>query len=147
MSDPADTRFALPAVDDPPLTEIGVILLGLDAERLLAGLGLAALADDPTLVTLAVDQARHGSFGRFGEPALIAAGAARWAAVWPTLAARPSPVVAGSVRETWERTVRAVASTVAGTVAGVGTASTAYLAACWLRHEDIEPLTEREGAP
>ncbi|WP_255482083.1 DUF6187 family protein, partial [Amycolatopsis sp. SID8362] len=33
-----DTRFALPEVDAPAATEVGVILLGLEADRLLAGL-------------------------------------------------------------------------------------------------------------
>ena len=37
-----DTEFALPAVDDEPDTEIGVLLMGLESERVLAGLGVAA---------------------------------------------------------------------------------------------------------
>src|SRR5262249_11046326 len=45
----SDGVFSFPAVDDAPTTEVGVILMGLDAERLLAGLGTAALGDDPAL--------------------------------------------------------------------------------------------------
>jgi hypothetical protein len=44
------SEFLMPGVDDDPSTEAGVILLGLDAERLLAGLAAAARADDPGLV-------------------------------------------------------------------------------------------------
>ena len=46
------TLFALPAVDDPAETEVGVIILGLSAERLLAGLGVAGIAREPTGATL-----------------------------------------------------------------------------------------------
>ncbi|MER6800196.1 DUF6187 family protein, partial [Amycolatopsis mediterranei] len=58
MSDRGDLRFVLPDVEAPAAVEAGVILLGLDADRLLAGLGLARLADDAALVTQVVDQAR-----------------------------------------------------------------------------------------
>ena len=42
-----DTRFDMPDVDDPASTEAGVIMLGQNADRLLAGLGFASLAEDP----------------------------------------------------------------------------------------------------
>lgn len=87
---PDDLRFALASIDDPDGTEVGVILLGLDAERLLAGVGSARLADDDTaLVTQAVDQARHEVAGpRYAD--LIAAGRARWRAVRASSRACPS---------------------------------------------------------
>ncbi|GAA4294285.1 hypothetical protein GCM10023148_56530 [Actinokineospora soli] len=60
---PPDTRFDMPGVDDPVDTEVGVILLGLDADRLLAGLGLASLAEDPGRVAVTVDRVRHDQVG------------------------------------------------------------------------------------
>lgn len=138
--DGPDGGFVLPAVDEPPLTETGVILAGLDAERLLAGLGMASLADDPALVTLLVDQVRHsGGGGELTIEELHAIGARRWRAVRPALAEAGTGVaLSGSVRQSWDRAVRVV--TIAD-IGELGPASQAYLAACWLRHDGIDELT------
>jgi hypothetical protein len=131
------STFALPAVDQPADTETGVILAGLDAERLLAGLGLASLADDPTLVTLLVDQVRHGG-GELTIDGLLALGARRWRAVRPALAAVGAGATqSGSVRQAWDRATRVV---LAADIGAIGPASQAYLAASWLRHDRIDEL-------
>ncbi|MEC3976943.1 DUF6187 family protein [Amycolatopsis sp. H20-H5] len=135
MSSPHDTRFSLPAIDDDPATEQGVILLGQDAGRLLAGLGLASLADDPALVTLAVDRIRHGSLDHLKPPGLVELGVTRWLSVRGSL---PGPEVAdgGALRKVWERAMRIVSRSVDHT----GPASLSYLAACWLRRDDVDKL-------
>lgn len=142
MSEPYDSRFTLPSIDDAPATEAGVILLGLDAERLLAGVGLARLADEPALVALAVDQARHDALD-LGTGALVEAGIARWRAVRPLIEAGPERTAAGSLRREWEHTTARVAAT----VTGLGPASVAYLAACWLRRDDVKEFAEHGRAP
>src|SRR5205807_388645 len=80
-----DSAFVLPSVDRPASVETGVILAGLDTDRLLAGLGMACLGDDPTLVTLLVDQLRHGG-GELTIDMALRLGAHRWHAVRPALA-------------------------------------------------------------
>jgi hypothetical protein len=135
MSSP-DTRFSLPSIDDDPNTELGVILLGLDADRLLAGLGLASLADDPGLVTLAVDRIRHDSLDHVRTDGLLELGATRWLTVRPTLAA--AGLVAGEggmLRQNWERTGRILANAVEAAPAVL-----TYLTACWLRRDDVDKL-------
>jgi hypothetical protein len=129
-SAPADTRFALPAVDDPASTEVGVILMGLDAASLLAGLGLVALAEDPTAVTLLIDQVRHGGEASLTRDQLIEGGAHRWRAE------RDKPLDAepgATLRQAWTRAYRAVLDRNAGPAA-----STAYLTACWLRAAELD---------
>ncbi|GAA4549769.1 DUF6187 family protein [Amycolatopsis samaneae] len=145
MSEPTshDTRFSLPSIDDPASTEVGVILLGLDADRLLAGVGLARLADDPALVTLAVDQARHGALDRLGTAALLDAGRIRWREVRARIEAGPGPAVAGSLRQEWAGTTERVTAA----VPGLGPASAAYLTACWLRRDDVDRLAARPSEP
>ncbi|MFI5617938.1 DUF6187 family protein [Streptomyces sp. NPDC051567] len=140
-SDDFDTRFSLTSVDGPPLTETGVMLMGLDAERLLAGLGLAALTDDPALtgdpaqVALAVDRARHG-VGPAVLADLVGSGAQRWCAVRPALAPADRTASApAALRTAWDQVLRALAHRDIG---APGPATTAYLAACWLRHEEID---------
>lgn len=136
----SDTRFTLPAVDDPASTEVGIILLGLDADRLLAGVGLAQLADDPALVTLAVDQLRHGALLELGPEQLIEAGIRRWRHVRAAVAAAPPVAQTGSLRAMWQRT----RTMLTGVVPDLGPASTAYLSACWLRRDDVDRRAERE---
>lgn len=135
----ADTLFTLPAVDDPASTEVGIILLGLDADRLLAGVGLAQLGDDPALVTLAVDQLRHGAMLEIGPESLVASGIQRWQHVRAVLASAPPVAKTGSLRLTWERTSAVLTSA----IADLGPASIAYLTACWLRRDDIDRRAER----
>ena len=124
----------LPGVDDDPLTETGVILLGLDTGRLLAGLGLAAPGDDPAQVALAVDRSRHEVPGTPAYDDLVAAGVERWRAARPLLTDRPPPAAA-ALRGGWLAAVR--------TVRGLGAdggdeAAGAYLAACWLRRDTVD---------
>ncbi|MGW5717630.1 DUF6187 family protein [Amycolatopsis sp. NPDC003865] len=130
-----DSRFALPDVDAPGTTEAGIILLGLDADRLLAGLALARLGDDPALVTQVVDQARHGSAG-FGLGGLLESGREHWLALRDRLGEPPSTSSPGSLRREWERRQDLVAAAVPG--AGAGTI--AYLTACALRGVEIDQL-------
>jgi hypothetical protein len=142
--EPTD-QFAMPAVDGSALTETGVILAGLDAERLLAGLGLASLADDPTLVTLLVDQVRHSGGGaELTMDELLELGARRWRDVRPALAsAGGGATLSGSVRQSWERAMRIVGTAEIGTI---GTATSAYLAACWLRNDAVDELASPRAA-
>lgn len=137
-----DTRFAFPSVDDPGSAEVGVILLGLDAERLLAGVGFARLADDPALVTQAVDQARHGVAG-FGLPGLVAAGCARWRSVRGACGSPPGTSAPAALRAAWAE----AAGRVAAAVPEAGPASIAYLTACSLRRGEVDRLADGDGEP
>ncbi|HEX4722947.1 MAG TPA: DUF6187 family protein [Pseudonocardiaceae bacterium] len=139
-----DGAFAMPAVDEAAQTEIGVILAGLDAPRLLAGLGMASLADDATLVTLLVDQVRHSGGGELTMRELHELGARRWCEVRAALsAAGASAPLSGSVRQSWERAVRVVIGAASGPVGVVGPGSQAYLAACLLRRTAIDELVSQ----
>lgn len=134
-----DTRFSLPSVDDPASTEVGIILLGLDAERLLAGLGLARLADEPALVTLAVDQLRHGALRALTQESLVESGILRWQQVRGLLVAALPVASTGSLRTSWDRNERLVTES----VGAIGPASNAYLTACWLRRDDVDRIAAR----
>jgi hypothetical protein len=136
-ADGFDPRFSLPAIDDPPLTEVGVVLLGLDAQRLLAGLGLATPTDDPAQVALAVDRVRHGAAPPpVSVDSLVAAGAARWREVCRLLdAAGWRPASSGSLRQAWTRTLELLAGVDLGPS---GPAQLAYLTACWLRRAAVD---------
>jgi hypothetical protein len=136
----SDTRFVLPAIDDPGSTEVGIILLGLDAERLLAGVGFARIADDPALVTQAVDQARHEVAG-FGFPGLVAAGCARWRAVREFVESRSE--TSASPRRAWAEAAERVATA----VPEAGPASVAYLTACSLRRGEVDRVADGDGEP
>jgi hypothetical protein len=127
-------EFLLLGVDDPASTETGVVLLGLDPGRLLAGLGLTVLSgdDDPGLVALAVDRARHGA-GPLEFDVLIEAGARRWRAVRDTLPG--DPVEDASPRAGWDHTMRALA---ACGPAGAGPTQLAFLAACLMRRRAVD---------
>jgi Family of unknown function (DUF6187) len=132
VGNPDRAEFSLPAVGDPASTEIGVILLGLDAATLLAGLGVAALAEDATAVTLLIDQIRHGGEARLLQQHLVAAGLHRWHA---ERAAHPGHRAwpAAPLRRAWDLAYQAV--TERGTCAQ---ATAAYLTACWLRCAEID---------
>lgn len=143
QADAPDTRFVLPSLDAPPAVEAGIVLLGLDAERLLAGLGLAALADDPAMVTLAVDRIRHDARGALTTGQLVALGARRWRRARDGLAAAgvPGPP-AGSPRWAWVQAARVVQAAREREAPGSGlsTACAAYLTACWIRRDEIDEL-------
>ncbi|WP_328450705.1 DUF6187 family protein [Amycolatopsis sp. NBC_00438] len=144
MSDeePYDSRFTLPEIDAPPGTEVGVILLGLEPDRLVAGLGFARLADDPALVTQAVDRARHGVFTA-DLAGLAAAGLAQWRTLRPLVDAVPGRPEAGALRQEWTNS----AARVANAVPDIGPAARAYLTACWIRRDEIDRLADRKEAP
>ncbi|MEU8774903.1 DUF6187 family protein [Streptomyces sp. NPDC048606] len=142
--DAYDPRFSFTPIDEPAFTEIGVMLMGLDADRLLAGLGMAALADDPAQVALAVDRVRHGVTAVLGFDALVEAGLHRWrsarGAIEAAGAQGPAPV---SLRRAWDQAMRLLAYCDLG---DVGPATLAHLAACRLRQDEIDrydrsPLT------
>lgn len=129
MSD--DFEFTMPAVDDDPATEIGVLLMGFGPDRLLAGLGTAESVDDPALATLLVDQLRHAE----SVTDAVAAGVRVWRLRYPALAgARPAPdTPSASLRARWLSASRLVAA-----AAGPQSpAQHAYLTACWLRRIEI----------
>jgi hypothetical protein len=135
-----DSAFVLPSVDQPAATETGVILAGLDTDRLLAGLGVSSLGGDPTMVTLLVDQLRHGG-GELTIDVALRIGAHRWHTVRPALAAAGHGTsVSGSVRQAWAAAMRVVA---AADIGALGPAGQAYLAACWLRRDGIDELATR----
>jgi hypothetical protein len=129
-----DTRFSLPACDDPPSTETGVIVMSLPPRELLACLGLTALAGDPAAVTLLTDHIRHAGAVRLSFSQLVEAGLAHWHAAKAELPADgvPRPSTA-NVREGWSRTHQAVSRrSTADSPAAV------FLTACWLRAGEID---------
>jgi hypothetical protein len=134
-----DTRFGMPDIDDPATTEAGVIMMGLTADRLLAGLGFAALAEDPATVALVVDQARHGALSAIPVDLLIDAGADRWRRARPAMsAACPNETHGGAVRRLWARTYAAARDA----VGELGPGLLAYLVACWMRRVEVDRWVE-----
>lgn len=143
MTSQEDTRFDMPSVDAPASTEVGVILLGLDTERLLAGLGMATLADDPAVVALSVDHVRHGAALRMTTDALVEAGCRRWAAAAPAIAEATAGLQTPTTpRQAWPRAERAVDTVDPLTT---GPACRAYLTACWLRRGEIDRWVEEHA--
>jgi Family of unknown function (DUF6187) len=133
----SSTEFQLPDVDAAASTEIGVMLLGLEADRLLAGLGLATLADDPARVTMVVDQTRHGAVAGLTMAALVELGTGRWRAVRPAFAG--STVAPAALRQQWVAAEQAVNR---ADIGELGPASRAYLAACLLRRVEVDRHVE-----
>ncbi|MFC4856992.1 DUF6187 family protein [Actinophytocola glycyrrhizae] len=133
-----DTVFSLPNVDEDPGTELGVLLMGLGPERLLAGLGVAAETGDPATATLLVDQLRHDAWPDRTLEAVLATGGDRWRAVRARfVAAAPAGETrSAALRRLWSTAVDVV--TAAGVAAG--DAERVYLAACWLRRDEIDQL-------
>jgi uncharacterized protein DUF6187 len=140
-----DSPFLLPGIDDPASTEAGVILMGLEVDRLLAGLGLAAFADDPTLVTMVVDQARHGALRDITTDALEELGGRRWLAVRGALDEAAGTIApSAALRQLWVQATQAVDVADTG---DLGPASRAYLAACWLRRIEVDRHLETARVP
>ncbi|TDV41082.1 DUF6187 family protein [Actinophytocola oryzae] len=150
MTEQYDTIFGLPSVDDEPDTEVGVLLMGLGPERLLAGLGVACRdpVADPAAVTLVVDQLRHGARQAGEYERVIADGVTRWRAASAGIARaglHPGPRSA-ALRRLWTNAASALAD--ADGVDGLRTAGAGervYLTACWLRPEEINRMTEENG--
>jgi Family of unknown function (DUF6187) len=148
VSDRYDTIFALPSVDDGPETELGVLLMGLGPERLLAGLGVACRdpAADPATVTVLVDQLRHGARPDLTFEDAVAEGARRWRVAGEGLAAAnldPGPRSA-ALRRLWKSAADAIAAGADAVprLRTSGAAERVYLTACWLRPEEITRITE-----
>lgn len=149
-SESYDTVFSLPAVDDDPDTEIGVLLMGFGPERLLAGLGVASggLAADPASATMYVDQLRHDARDDHTFAAALAAGADRWRAARTGFA----EVLAGpgewsaALRQQWAAatTAFAAARDLAPALRTGNDAERVYLVACWLRREEITRTVEEQ---
>jgi hypothetical protein len=164
----ADPYLSLPAVDDPASVEVGVILMGLDAERLLTGLGMATLADDPasveagvilmgldagttaftedpTLITLMVDRLRHEVPPGLPIDAVIATGTRRWHSARIALRAveHAGTSPSAAVRQAWANAARTVA---AADLGEPGPACRAYLTACWLRRSEVDRCMEERRA-
>lgn len=131
-----DTVFSLPSVDEDPDTELGVLLMGLGAERLLAGLGVAGPDSDPATTTLVVDQLRHRARHDMSLQAALDVGGERWRAARLRLAAAApaNEVRSAALRKLWAAAMRTA------TDAGVasGRAELVYLTACWLRRDEID---------
>lgn len=134
--DDVDLAFTMPAVDDDPATEIGVLLMGFGSERLLAGLGVAGPGDDAVLVTLLVDQLRHGIPTDTTLAAAVTAGAGRWRLARPALvSAQPGPgMPSAALRARWAEASAAVTAATGQR----GQAEHVYLTACWLRRDEID---------
>jgi hypothetical protein len=152
MSERYDTVFSLPSVDDDPDTEVGVLLMGLGPERLLAGLGVAS--EDPTLspatVTMVVDQLRHGVRPDLTLEAAMTTGVLRWRAARQGLfAADLGPEWrSAALRQLWDAAARALDSgaSVVPQLRTAGGAERVYLIACWLRPEEITEIAEEHVA-
>ncbi|MER6712272.1 MULTISPECIES: DUF6187 family protein [unclassified Streptomyces] len=133
------TTFDLPALDADPVAEAGVVLMGLDARRLLAVLGTAALTAHPGRALLLVDEAWHQGAVRVPFEQAVAAGAAQWHEHRAALAAADDGVPrSGAPREAWAR-----AHATAVRALGEGGAPTvlACLAVAWFRREELDEVT------
>jgi hypothetical protein len=136
-----DTVFSLPNVDEDPDTELGVLLMGMGPERLLAGLGVAATGtEDPATATLLVDQLRHDARPDRAFADAVAAGGGRWQAARPrlTAAAPQDGTRSAALRRLWATAV----DTVAAADVAPGHAERVYLAACWVRKDEIDRVAQ-----
>ncbi len=139
MPEHSHVTFDLPVLDADPVSEAGVILMGLDARRLLAVLGTAALTAEPGSVLLLVDQAWHQGAVRIPFDVAVAAGASQWREHRPALAAADHGAPrSGAPREAWASeyatAVRALGDRVVPTIL-------ACLAAGWFRREELDEVT------
>jgi hypothetical protein len=131
--------FDLPALDADPVSEAGLILMGLDAKRQLAVLGTAALTAEPGAVLLLVDEAWHQGAVRIPFDVAVAAGAARWREHRSALAAADDGVPrSGAPRE-------ALASAYATAVRALGDRVVPTILSClavgWFRREELDEVT------
>ncbi len=125
----------LPYLDVEADSEVGVLLLGLDSERLLMGLGLAVMTAAPEDVALLTDKLTHHGRVTISAEDARARGKQAWRAAYKLLvAAGRGERRSGSPREAWAGAVATV-SAVLGSPADP--ASCAYVAACWYRREEM----------
>ncbi len=140
--------FSLPSVDDDPETEIGVLLMGLGPERLLAGLGVASLdpTTDPATATLLVDQLRHEARPDRTFEDAVAAGARRWRVACDGFVAANVDLGlrSAALRRLWASAEAAIGACAAETpqLRTAGAAERVYLVACWLRQAEITTIAE-----
>lgn len=137
LADPMD--FDLPYLDADRISEAGLILMGLDAERVLAVLGTATLVTDLGAALLAVDAAWHAGEIRVPLATAVRIGAEQWRQHRPALArhddGRPR---SGAPREAWA-SAHAVATAVLP--AATGPTVAACVAVCWFRREEFDEVT------
>jgi uncharacterized protein DUF6187 len=153
MSEPYDTVFSLPGVDDDPDTEIGVLLMGFAPERLLAGLGVAGRDPtwEPATVTMVVDQLRHGVRPEFTFDDAVTAGARRWRVACEGFAVanlHPGSRSA-ALRRLWESAADTIAACAnrAPQLRTAGAAERVYLTACLVRLAEITQIAEEIRCP
>ncbi|GAA2078446.1 DUF6187 family protein [Actinomadura alba] len=136
MLDVHDGSFSMPHLDISPDTEVGVVLLGLDARTLLTGLGISEIIDDPSLMVLAVDHLNHQGELRIKAEIAYEIGAQRWTILRNRLADAPAHALrSGGPREAWTRSLATVNETFGHSL---GTAARHFAAACWFRREEID---------
>ncbi|MEU3051536.1 DUF6187 family protein, partial [Streptomyces sp. NPDC006984] len=132
------TVFDLPNQDADPVEEAGLILMGLDARRILAVLGTAVLTQQPGTAVLLVDKAWHQGAVRIPFDQAVATGAAQWREQRTALADADEGVPrSGAPREAWARAhgvvTRALGERMAPTVG-------ACLAVAWFRREEFDEV-------
>ncbi|WP_433546048.1 DUF6187 family protein [Streptomyces sp. CA-294286] len=133
------TVFDLPDQDADPVEEAGLILMGLDARRILAVLGTAVLTQQPGPAVLLVDKAWHQGAVRIPFDEAVNTGATHWREQRAALAQADDGVPrSGAPREAWARAhgtvVRALGEHMAPTVR-------ACLAVAWFRREEFDEVT------
>ncbi|MFG1796483.1 DUF6187 family protein [Nocardia sp. NPDC049149] len=139
MLEQPNVTFDLPELDADPVSEAGVVLMGLDARRLLAVLGTATLTAQPCTAVLLVDKAWHQGVVHIPFDEAVAAGAAQWRKHRAALAAADDGVPrSGGPREAWVRmygtAVRALGERMAPT-------ELTCLAVGWYRREELDEVT------
>lgn len=132
-------QFQLPALDQPALTEIGVVLSGLAVDRLLAALGLVEDGESPTAVVLRMDLLRHAGGAAWTDA--VTEGTRRWRAIRSSLdEADPAPSASASIRQAWQRAWHTV---LRAEPAPDRDARRVVLAACRLRHAEVDATVDR----
>jgi len=142
MLEHSELASALPALDADPLSESGVILMGLDARRLLAVLGVATLTAHPSSALLLVDEAAHQGAACIPFDAAVKAGAGQWRMHRPALiAADDGKPRSGAPREAWASAYAHVVWTLDRHAAPT---ILACLAAAWFRREEINEVVDEQ---
>jgi hypothetical protein len=127
-------EFRLPHVDASAEAELGVVLMGMDVERLILALGFEALFSEPASVLLTVDHLIHHELATITAAQARAAAADAWKQASLRLPVIPHTNLSGNPREAWEHSLQAVRSAL-----GEGRSATQYiyLAACWFRRSEV----------
>jgi hypothetical protein len=120
-------------VDASAEAEFGVVLMGMDVERVLLALGLAALYSEPADVLRAVDHLVHRDMMVTTAIQARAAAAVVWTKAAPLLPVTSSTTLSGSPREAWEFCLRVVRSSLESWPSTLHL----YLAVCWFRRAEV----------